>query len=127
MLEKGILKCRVQAQWSEGLREKMKELIASYGGKLIMESEKESRTNGESAPKEHPSWLARKEKWLVGFDVASFKAFMEKHPEAVEPPGAKVLACVENFIEEATLETICVRDLYEALEKHFGPLLPYTC
>ena len=106
MLEQGILKCRVKAQWSEGLREKMKELIASYGGKLIMESERESRANGESAPKEHPSWLVRKEKWLVGFDVASFKAFMEKHPEAVEPPGAKVLAFVEHFIEEATLETI---------------------
>ncbi|CAK0902628.1 unnamed protein product, partial [Prorocentrum cordatum] len=82
LLAKGMLKCRVQATWSEGLHERIRRLVATYGGRLAADGEK------ENAPA-RPAWqLVRAEKWLVGFDAAAFEAFARAHPEVLGPPAA---------------------------------------
>jgi len=119
--EKGILKCRVHAKWSEGLHEKLKELIASYKGRLVADCEKENSADGKP-----PAWLPRQEKWLVGFDSVAFEAFMELHPEVIEPPPSKVRLLVEEFVSRDTgkLDQHRLRELKEALEARFGTLRP---
>jgi|ERR1712008_22106 len=119
--EKGLLKCRVHAKWSEGLHEKLKELIASYKGRLTADCEKENSADGKP-----PAWLPRQEKWLVGFDTAAFEAFMELHPEVIEPPPNKVRLLVEEFVSQDTgkLDQRRSRELKEALEARFGTLRP---
>jgi len=120
LLEKGMLKCRVQALWSDGLHEKMKSLIAKYGGKVMVDSGKENQTGAN--PREHPSWLPRHEKWLVGFDIAAFQNFIDLHPECLEPAYANICKFIDDFAENADLETMRVKDFSAALEARFGPL-----
>jgi len=122
--EKGVLKCRVQAKWSEGLHDNLKQLIAGYKGKLTADCEKE---NGGGAPgrpgEKHPAWLPRSERWLVGFDAAAFEAFMVAHPEVVEPPEVKVRLFVEEFVaSDSRVDGSRLKQLCEALEAQFGPL-----
>lgn len=118
LLEKGMLKCRVQAQWSEGLHEKMKALIATYEGKVMVDGGKEN----EGTKKEHPSWLPRQEKWMVGFDATAFQRFVDSHPEALEPGHLSVCKFIDDFAENAQIDTMRVKDFSEALEARFGPL-----
>lgn len=122
--EKGILKCRVQAKWSEGLHESLKQLIAGYKGKLSADCEKENNGGTPGKPGEkYPSWLPRNERWLVGFDAAAFEAFMVAHPEVVEPPEPKVRLFVEEFVaSDARVDKARLKQLCEALEAQFGPL-----
>lgn len=114
--EKGWLKCRVQATFSEGLHEMMKELIARYGGALCADSEKDKDN------KATPSWIVRKEKWVVGFDPAAFETFIEAHPEVIDMPESQIRTFVEKFVWDADADNIKIRDLYTALEGKFGPM-----
>jgi len=122
--EKGMLKCRVQAKWSEGLHEKLKQLIGGYKGRLMADCEKENNGGAPGKPGEKfPSWLPRNERWLVGFDAAAFEAFMQAHPEVVEPPEAKVRLFLEEFVASDTkVDKDRLKKLSEALEAQFGPL-----
>lgn len=117
--EKGVLKCRVKARWSEGLDRKLKDLVASYGGKLAADGEKEGTARA-------PAWATaaelRTEKWMVGFDAPAFEKFMKAHPETVDPPDPKVKEFVKEFISKADLQTMRVKDLLEALQTKFGHL-----
>lgn len=116
-LEKGVLKCRVQAKWSEGLHDALKQLIAGYKGKLLADGEKDG-----SAEKQ-PAWLPRNERWLVAFDGPAFEAYMAAHPQVVEPPEQRVRSFAEDFVagqEEPDPKKLL--QLGEALEKQFGPL-----
>ena len=114
-----VLKCRVQARWSEGLNKKLKVLVAEYGGRLLADSDKD----GAVKP---PAWATAAElrtaKWLVGFDAAAFERFMTAHPETVEPPEDKVRSFVKEFIRNADLQTLKVYDLLEGLQLKFGKL-----
>merc|ERR1719220_671013 len=98
--EKGCLKCRVQATFSEGLHEMMKELVARYGGALVADSEKDKDN------KAAPSWLPRKEKWIVGFDPAAFETFIELHPEVIDLPESQIRTFVEKFVWDADAESM---------------------
>jgi len=122
-LEKGMLKCRIQGQWSDGLHQKMKALISSYGGRLSAEGEKENAGKGVA-------WLARNEKWIVGFDAPAFEAFMKAHPEVVEPSESKVRSFTEQFVQQVIADGQVTKlkdflelpDFLEALDKRFGPM-----
>jgi len=116
-MKKGILKCKVKATWSEGLHEKLKELVAEYGAKLMADGEKANGDGKSATP-----WLARNERWLVGFDVAAFQRYINKHPEVVDPPEEKVRHQVDEFMESVDVQTMRIRDLYEHLAGRFGPL-----
>mmetsp|Transcript_44446 Transcript_44446/g.126845 ORF Transcript_44446/g.126845 Transcript_44446/m.126845 type:complete len:411 (+) Transcript_44446:58-1290(+) len=125
LVEKGMLKCRVKAKWSEGLHENLKQLIKRYGGKLAADCEKENSTDNASGRTQgaKPAWLPRQERWLVGFDAAAFEAFMEAHPEVVDPAENKVRTFVEEFVANDTrLEAARKEELRQALEGRFGPL-----
>lgn len=123
LLAKGLLKCRVQAKWSEGLHGALKQLIASYGGKLAADCEKENGGAGGKFEGKSPAWLPRNEKWLVGFDAAAFEAFLEAHPEVLEPPEARVRTFAEEFVaRDNHLEAARATELCKALEARFGPL-----
>jgi len=117
LLEKGSMKCRVQAKWSENLHKMMKQLIARYGGKLEADCDKEN--HGSAAT---PAWLPRNERWLVSFDIAAFQAYMDAHPEVVEPPEEKVRAFVEEFTRGVDPEAISLKDLFTAMEGRFGTM-----
>lgn len=127
LLEKGMLKCRIQGQWSEGLHTKMKALISSYGGQLGAEGEKEN--SGKVA-----SWLARNEKWIVGFDAPAFEAFIKAHPDVIDPQESKVRAFAEQFVQQVlnTAPLTKLKDFLEqpefllALDKKFGPTRTQT-
>jgi len=111
--EKGVLKCRIQARWSESLHKQLQQLVARYGGRLMADVAK----GKEAAP-----WVLRNEKWLVGFDLAAFEAFLTFHPEVLDPPDIKVRDFVDAFIKKADINTIKIKDLKDALEAKFGPL-----
>jgi len=119
LLEKGRLKCAVQATWSDGLHKKMKALVDSYGGKLAADGEKEGK-------EKKPAWTAaaelRKEKWLVTFDAAAFESFMRSHPEVVDPPEDGVRSVVKEFIFGHDIQAMRIKDLLEALQRKFGSL-----
>jgi len=123
LLEKGVLKCRVQAKWSEGLHDHLKQLIASYKGKLTADCEKENNGGPGKPGEKYPAWLPRNERWLVGFDAAAFEAFVQAHPEVIEPPEAKVRLFVEEFVSSDS-RADCGRlvEMCKALEAQFGPL-----
>jgi hypothetical protein len=117
--ERGVLKCRVKAQWSDGLDRKLKDLVASYGGKLAADGEKDGATKA-------PAWATaaelRTEKWMVGFDASAFEKFMKAHPETVDPPDPQVKAFVREFIAKVDLQTMKVKTLFEAMQAKFGHL-----
>jgi len=119
LLEKGMLKCKVQARWSESLHEKLKDLIASYGGKLAAASDKDG---AEKAPAWATAAELRSETWLVGFDVAAFQTFMHMHPETVDPPEEEVFAYVKEFVMVQDMAKTPIRALLDGLQKKFGRL-----
>eukprot|EP00928_Gymnodinium_smaydae_P053727 TRINITY_DN37653_c0_g1_i1.p1 TRINITY_DN37653_c0_g1~~TRINITY_DN37653_c0_g1_i1.p1 ORF type:complete len:537 (-),score=180.21 TRINITY_DN37653_c0_g1_i1:411-1973(-) len=117
LLGKGMLKCRLQARWSEGLNERIKALVTSYGGKLATDGDKDPAARG-------PAWAQaaelRNERWLVGFDAAAFETFMKQHPETVDPPETSVREFVRSFIATADLDSISIKTVIEALREKFG-------
>jgi len=119
LLEKGVLKMTVSARWSEGLHQKLKDMVATFTGKLVAASDKEQGTKA-------PAWASaaevRQEKWLVVFDAAAFEIFMRQFPEVVEPQEEAFRECVRKFIEEADLSALKIKDMFEALRKRFGSL-----
>jgi len=119
LIAKGVLKCRVQARWSEGLDTKLKSLVSEYGAKLSVESEKEG---AEKAPAWATAAELRQEKWMVGFDLAAFEKFTNAHPDTVDPPEEKVRAFIKEFIKSADLQTMKVKDLIEGLQVKFGKM-----
>uniref|UniRef100_A0A7S1F805 TFIIS N-terminal domain-containing protein n=1 Tax=Noctiluca scintillans TaxID=2966 RepID=A0A7S1F805_NOCSC len=121
LVEKGMLKCRVHAQWSDGLHQALKTMVTGYGGKLAADGEKNKGGDGSagtSAP-----WLEKhNEKWLVGFDAAAFEVFIRAHPEVVEPPMVKIQTFVTEFMDKVVdLDSVKLNELYDALEAKFGP------
>jgi len=122
-LEKGSLKCRVQAKYSEGFHDKLKKMVNGYGGQLIADWETKAaggKNGSQDGGKKPPGWLPRDEKWLVSFDVAAFESFMRSHPEVVDPPAAKVRGFVDSFLQNIDVEAIRIKDLFQALETKFG-------
>jgi len=116
--ERGSLKCRVQVPWSDGLPERLRQLVAGYGGILSADSETDKTSK--------PAWLPRQEKWLISFDSRAFELFMEAYPEVVEPPEAKIRAFLEEFAQNEAGENKAkvAKALPNALESCFGPLRP---
>jgi len=117
LLEKGMLKCRVQAKWSEGLHQKLKDYAGSFGARLAADCEKENATK-------HPAWLPRNERWLVGFDARAIEAFLSQNPMALEPPSSQVRTFVDEYV--AAKSPLTGDALAEALQGRFGPLRPAT-
>lgn len=113
-LEKGVMKCRVQAAWSEGLHERLQGLIAGYGGKLAADGDKENHTRVK--------WIQTNEKWLVAFDAAAFERFMAAHPEVIDPSDTKLRCFLDDYAGAGGE----LNSLDEALAKKFGPLRPAT-
>jgi len=118
LLEKGMLKCRVQATWSEGLHEKLKKYMSQYGSgvKLKMDGDKENADRPAYA-----AYLQRSEKWHVGFDTSAFEAFVALNPGVLDPPSAQVRALVEEAVKNKSTGALA-----EALQKRFGPLRQAT-
>jgi len=114
LVEKGMLKCRVQAKWSDGLDESLKQLARGYGAKLAVDGGKE---NAEK----HPEWLrlARNEKWLIGFDAAAFETFLAAHPETLDAPCPQLRVLAEGHAESVAKSPQVLSD---ALFARFGPL-----
>lgn len=118
LLEKGLLKCRVQAKWSEGLDKKLKGLTDRYGARLSADGEKENA--------KRVTWLPTTEKWLVGFNAASFETFAAAHPEVIDPPTSQVRAFLEDLSvrNPGALATASASEsgFGELLEGRFGPM-----
>ena len=118
MAEKGQLCCQIQAPWSEGLHQMVKGLVTGYGGRLVVEGQKEGQADSK------PAWLARNEKWIIAFDAAAFESYAKKHPEVVDPTESRFREFIKTFISSVEIERMTLGGLKEALEKRFGPLRP---
>ena len=118
MVEKGRLCCQIQAPWSEGLHQMVKGLVTGYGGRLVVEGQKEGQADSK------PTWLARNEKWIIAFDAAAFESYAKKHPEVVDPTESRFREFIKTFISLMEIERMTLGGLKEALEKRLGPLRP---
>lgn len=58
----------------------------------------------------------------MGFDVAAFEAFGKQHPDVVEPPILKVRRFVAEFVRNADVQTMRLKDLFDAMEARLGPV-----
>ena len=127
LLEKGMLKCCVQAQWSEFLHEKLKELVSGYGGKLISDTEKDKskdkdKDSAEVPEDKPPAYLPRKEKWLVGFNLKAFEACLRDYPDLMGPVNNSLKTFVDSYCAVPGSEAKNIKELYAALEEKYGPL-----
>ena len=127
LLEKGMLKCSVQAQWSEFLHEKLKELVSGYGGKLISDTEKDKskdkdKDSAEVPEDKPPAYLPRKEKWWVGFNLKAFEACLRDYPYLMGPVDNSLKTFVDSYCAVPRSGAQAIKELYAALEKKYGPL-----
>jgi len=117
--EKGLLKCRVQAQWSKDLNSDLHAFVEGFGGRIAANCEKE---NSASTRPAWENYAARDEKWIVGFDVAAFENFMKAHPRVLGPSDCKLRQFIEDHSRKVNVDNSTLRVLYEALEAQYGPL-----
>eukprot|EP00811_Abedinium_folium_P002711 NODE_1248_length_2548_cov_6.370095.p1 GENE.NODE_1248_length_2548_cov_6.370095~~NODE_1248_length_2548_cov_6.370095.p1 ORF type:complete len:664 (-),score=188.60 NODE_1248_length_2548_cov_6.370095:318-2309(-) len=61
-------------------------------------------------------------RFFITFNAAAFETFMRIHPDVVEPPVIKLRDYVAEFVRKVDVETMRLKDLYESLEKKFGPM-----
>lgn len=119
--EKGLLKCRVQAQWSKDLNNALHAYIENFGGRVAASCEK------ENAMADRPAWekyAARDEKWMIGFDLAAFQSYIQATPQVLGPSDIKLHEFIEEYSRKVDLEATTVGTLLAALETQFGPLMP---
>jgi len=116
--EKGLLKCRVQAQWSKELNNDLHAFIEGFGGRIAASCEKE---NGEARPA-WEKYAARTEQWMVGFSAAAFESFIQAHLQVLGPSDCQLRDFIEDYSRKVDLEVNTIRALLEALETQFGPV-----
>jgi hypothetical protein len=121
--EKGMVKCRVQAQWSKDLNDDLHAFVENFGGRVAAACEK------ENAAAQRPAWekyAARDEKWIIAFDATAFERFISSHPQVLGPSDLRLREFIEEHSRRVDIETSTIRELLNALEFKFGPLTQAT-
>jgi len=59
---------------------------------------------------------------IIGFDAAAFQVYIAQHPEVVDPAPDKIREFLEQFVKNADLETVTLKNVYNEVEKKFGPV-----